>query len=107
MGIFRIVCEMIMMIGLPGCGKTTWVNKYVADNPDKQYNVVSTTTMINKMTVCFYIHLLHTFIIVTSGEWRAPQDSPQGQVGAGGPESYQEPPGDDQSCQPKKEECHH
>jgi len=47
----RDQCEMIMMIGLPGCGKTTWVDKYVSDNPDKQYNVVSTTTMINKMTV--------------------------------------------------------
>jgi len=47
----RDQCEMIMMIGLPGCGKTTWVDKYVAENPDKQYNVVSTTTMINKMTV--------------------------------------------------------
>jgi len=47
----RESCEMIMMIGLPGCGKTTWVDNYVAENPEKQYNVVSTTTMINKMTV--------------------------------------------------------
>merc|ERR1719225_773485 len=39
------------MIGLPAAGKTTWVEKHVADNPDKQYNVISTTTMINKMTV--------------------------------------------------------
>ena len=48
----RDECEMIMMIGLPGSGKTYWVDQYVADHPDKQYNVVSTTTMINKMTVC-------------------------------------------------------
>jgi hypothetical protein len=44
-------CEMIMMIGLPGSGKTTWVEKHVAENVEKQYNVISTTTMINKMTV--------------------------------------------------------
>ena len=47
----RDQCEMIMMIGLPASGKTTWVDKYVAEHPEKQYNVVSTTTMINKMTV--------------------------------------------------------
>merc|ERR1719402_473037 len=47
----REECEMIMMIGLPACGKTTWVEKHVAENPEKQYNVISTTTMINKMTV--------------------------------------------------------
>ena len=47
----RESCEMIMMIGLPGCGKTTWVDNYVSENSEKQYNVVSTTTMINKMTV--------------------------------------------------------
>merc|ERR1719474_1714123 len=47
----RDQCEMIMMIGLPASGKTTWVEKHVSENPDKQYNVISTTTMINKMTV--------------------------------------------------------
>merc|ERR1719341_2608651 len=39
------------MIGLPASGKTTWVDKHVAENAEKQYNVISTTTMINKMTV--------------------------------------------------------
>jgi len=39
------------MIGLPGCGKSTWVAKHVEENPEKQYNVVSTGTMIGKMTV--------------------------------------------------------
>jgi len=47
----RDQCEMIMMIGLPGCGKSVWVDKHVAENADKQYNVISTNTMINKMTV--------------------------------------------------------
>ena len=47
----RDLCEMIMMIGLPASGKTTWVDKHVSENAEKQYNVISTTTMINKMTV--------------------------------------------------------
>ena len=49
----RDQCEMIMMIGLPASGKTTWVDKHVSENKDKQYNVISTTTMINKMTVSY------------------------------------------------------
>ena len=53
----REECELVMMVGLPASGKTTWVEKHVADNPEKQYNVISTTTMINKMTVsCFLYH---------------------------------------------------
>ena len=45
--------------------------------------------------------------IPPAGQWRAPQGSPQGQVGAGGPESHQESPGDDQSRQSEEEERHH
>jgi len=47
----REECEMIMMIGLPASGKTTWVNKLVQENPDKHYNVIGTSTLISKMTV--------------------------------------------------------
>ena len=47
----REECEMIMMIGLPASGKTTWVNKLVAENPEKHYNVIGTSTLISKMTV--------------------------------------------------------
>jgi heterogeneous nuclear ribonucleoprotein U-like protein 1 len=42
---------MLMMCGLPGCGKTTWVNKYVAANPEKLYNVLGTNSIIDKMKV--------------------------------------------------------
>ena len=70
----REACEMIMMIGLPGCGKTTWVDKFVAENPEKQYNVVSTTTMINKMTVsnCGNNFYFPNLTVYPSGEWGAP-----------------------------------
>lgn len=44
-------CELIMMVGLPGSGKSTWVNKHVEENMDKHYNIISTNEMFKKMTV--------------------------------------------------------
>ena len=60
----RDQCEMIMMIGLPGCGKSSWVEKHVTENADKQYNVVSTSTMINKMTVSVNNHTGYPLFII-------------------------------------------
>ena len=48
---------MIMLVGLPGSGKTTWVNKHVAENPDKKYTVIGTSALIDKMKVCCLIYL--------------------------------------------------
>merc|ERR1712223_1292759 len=44
-------CEMIMLIGLPGCGKTTWVNEFVSEHPEKRYNVIGTAALVDKMKV--------------------------------------------------------
>lgn len=42
---------MIMMCGLPACGKTTWANKYVKEHPEKRYNIIGTNALIDKMKV--------------------------------------------------------
>ncbi|KAJ9579717.1 hypothetical protein L9F63_004643, partial [Diploptera punctata] len=44
-------CEMIMMCGLPGAGKTTWANEYYAQHLEKKYNILGTNNLIDKMKV--------------------------------------------------------
>ncbi|XP_063990998.1 heterogeneous nuclear ribonucleoprotein U-like protein 1 [Diachasmimorpha longicaudata] len=44
-------CEMIMMCGLPGAGKTYWATKYALEHREKMYNVLGTNNLIEKMKV--------------------------------------------------------
>lgn len=44
-------CEMIMIIGLPGSGKTTWGINKAKQNPEMRYNIIGTDTLIDKMKV--------------------------------------------------------
>ena len=48
-------CEMLMLCGLPGSGKTVWSVKYAAEHPDKMYNILGTNTLIEKMKVSFLL----------------------------------------------------
>lgn len=47
----RKECEVILMVGLPGAGKTTWVTNHIKENPDKRYHVIGADALIAKMTV--------------------------------------------------------
>merc|ERR1719309_1930663 len=44
-------CEMIMMCGLPSCGKTVWADKYSQMHPLKNFNILGTNALIDKMKV--------------------------------------------------------
>lgn len=56
-------CEVIMMVGLPGSGKTTWAMKYAAEHKDKMYNILGTNTLIDKMKVDIF------FILFSFHNW--------------------------------------
>ena len=40
-----------MMCGLPGSGKTYFVEKYVEENPDKNYSVLGASALMQRMKV--------------------------------------------------------
>ncbi|XP_063236170.1 heterogeneous nuclear ribonucleoprotein U-like protein 1 [Bacillus rossius redtenbacheri] len=44
-------CEMLMMCGLPACGKTTWANEFYSKHLDKMYNILGSNNLIDKMKV--------------------------------------------------------
>ena len=43
--------KVLMMIGLPGAGKTFWAEKYAKENAAKNYNILGTNNLIEKMKV--------------------------------------------------------
>ncbi|KAK2091908.1 Heteroproteinous nuclear ribonucleoprotein U-like protein 1 [Saguinus oedipus] len=44
-------CEILMMVGLPAAGKTTWAIKHAVSNPSKKYNILGTSAIMDKMRV--------------------------------------------------------
>lgn len=48
-----VIVQVLMMVGLPASGKTTWVNKHVTEEKDKNYNIIGTNSVMAKMKVEF------------------------------------------------------
>uniref|UniRef100_A0AAZ3PW72 Uncharacterized protein n=1 Tax=Oncorhynchus tshawytscha TaxID=74940 RepID=A0AAZ3PW72_ONCTS len=44
-------CELLMMVGLPASGKTTWALKHAEEHPAKKYNILGTNAIMEKMKV--------------------------------------------------------
>lgn len=44
-------CEVILLIGLPGVGKTYWANDHSNKNVAKHYNILGIQNLLSKMTV--------------------------------------------------------
>ena len=44
-------CEVLMMIGLPGAGKTYWAEQRRREQPEKNYTILGTNNLIDKMKV--------------------------------------------------------
>ena len=53
---------MLMMCGLPACGKTTWAEKQCKLVPEAKYNILGTNSIIDRMKVGSKItHFLDDF----------------------------------------------
>lgn len=48
---FVYLSQILMMVGLPACGKTTWAVQYAQSNPEKKYNILGTNAIMDKMKV--------------------------------------------------------
>lgn len=44
-------CEVVMMVGLPGAGKTTWAEKWAKNHPEKRYMLLGTNLALDQMKV--------------------------------------------------------
>lgn len=53
-------CEVILMVGMPGSGKTHWARQHCAANPDKRYNILSTGALFDRMKVKSHKYINHT-----------------------------------------------
>ncbi|XP_052620730.1 uncharacterized protein LOC111882866 isoform X2 [Lactuca sativa] len=48
-------CELIMMVGLPASGKTTWAEKWANDHPDKRYILLGTNLALDQMKIAVVV----------------------------------------------------
>ena len=46
-----VLPQLLMMVGLPASGKTTWALKHAEEHPAKKYNILGTNAIMEKMKV--------------------------------------------------------
>lgn len=62
-------CELIMMVGLPASGKTTWAEKLVNQTPEKRYVLLGTNLALDQMKVpviLYYFVFVLPYLIIFS-----------------------------------------
>ena len=47
----RQECQVLLMVGLPGAGKTFWAEEHRRKHPDKNFNILGTNNLIGRMKV--------------------------------------------------------
>lgn len=47
----KSLCTVIMMVGLPGVGKSTWVRQYLKDHPEEHWVLLNTDMILSAMKV--------------------------------------------------------
>lgn len=45
-------CQVLLLSGLNGSGKSTWAKKFIGENPTKDWNLINIEHVLSKMTVC-------------------------------------------------------
>ncbi len=45
-------CQVVLLSGLNGSGKTNWAKKYIEENPKKNFNLLNIEYVFSKMAVC-------------------------------------------------------
>ena len=43
--------QTLLMVGLPGAGKTYWAEKHRKENPEKRFNILGTNNLLDRMKV--------------------------------------------------------
>ena len=52
-------CEVMMMVGLPASGKTTWAEKWAEEYPEKRFVLLGRNLILDEMKVpIFSFHIL-------------------------------------------------
>lgn len=58
-------CELMMMVGLPASGKSTWAEKWMKEHPENRYVLLGTNLALDQMKVyvLFFFLFLFCFLI--------------------------------------------